>query len=188
MAHAPDLRRMTYDEYLALEASGAEKHEYVNGEVLAMAGCSPEHGRLASRFARLVGATLTGRPCDTFSSDVRIRIESTKRSTYPDLSIVCGKLERSADDPNAITNPRVIVEVLSESTEAADRGDKWAHYQRIPSLEEYVLVSQHEQRVEVFRRGEQGWVYEAVTSGRVELPSVGGSVELDELYTDPLAG
>lgn len=192
MATAPDLQRMTYAEYLALERTSEVKHEYVNGEVWAMAGGTPEHGRLAASFIALVRVGLGHRRCAVYSSDVRIRVETTKRSTYPDLSVVCDRVERAKDDPDAITNPRVIVEVLSDSTEADDRGDKWAHYQRVDSLTEYVLVSQREPRVEVFRRstatGSRGaWVYEEIRAGgRVELRSLDVSIAVDELYADPL--
>lgn len=179
---------MKYAEYLAFERTSETKHEYVNGEVYAMAGGSPEHARLALQFGTLANLALRGRPCAVFSSDARVRIEHTKRATYPDLSIVCGKLERAKDDGDAITNPRVIVEVLSDTTEASDRGDKWAHYQHLESLEEYVLVSQHTPRIEVFRRGEQGWTYEAFGRGtQMTLRSIDVVIDVDELYADPLA-
>lgn len=179
---------MTYDEYLALERESETKHEYVNGVVYAMAGGTPEHARLASQLGILIGTALRGRPCATFSSDARIRIERTKRSTYPDLAVVCGKLERAKDDRDAITNPTVLVEVLSDTTEASDRGDKWAHYQHLASLEEYVLVSQREPRVEVFRRAEHGWTYQAFGAGaQVALRSLDVAIDVDELYRDPLA-
>lgn len=187
MTHASELRRTTYVEYLALERESETKHEYVNGEVYAMAGGTPEHARLAMMFGRLVGNALHGRPCAVFSSDARVRIEQTHRSTYPDVSIVCGKLERASDDPDAITNPRVLVEVLSDTTEASDRGDKWAHYQRLDSLQEYVLISQHMPRVEVFRRSLHGWSYETLSEGsRLALQSIDVTIDLDELYRDPL--
>ncbi|MBX3249690.1 MAG: Uma2 family endonuclease [Myxococcales bacterium] len=188
MAQAPELRRMTYPEYLELERASATKHEYVNGEVYAMAGGSPEHARLAMRLGALITVALGGRPCAVFSSDARVRVERTSRSTYPDLSVVCGTLERASDDPDAIVNPCVLVEVLSETTEASDRGDKWAHYQRLDSLAEYVLVSQREPRVELYRRAERGWSYEVFVAGMMlELRSIGVSIDIDALYLDPLA-
>lgn len=180
---------MTYAEYLAFEATSDTKHEYVNGQVYAMAGGSPEHSRLAARLARLVGNALEGRPCDVFSSDGRVRVEATGRSTYPDLTVVCGELRRAKDDPDAITNPILLVEILSESTEASDRGEKWAHYQRLASLREYVLVSQDRRNVEVFRRSSStAWSYEAFDGPEVTLRSISATLSLDALYHDPLTG
>lgn len=177
---------MTYAQYLASEHASETKHEYVNGLVYAMAGGSVQHGRLAVRLARLVLNGLDGRPCDVFSSDVRVRIEATGRSTYPDLSVVCGPRRTATDDPDALANPVLIAEVLSDSTEASDRGEKWAHYQRLASLKEYVLVSQHEPHVEVFRRRNDGeWTYASYRDGEVELVSLGLRVPIGALYADP---
>src|SRR5690606_11326444 len=120
---------ISYADYLAMERESGLKHEYLDGVVRAMAGGSVEHSRLASRFVRLLDAALRDRPCEAFSSDGKIRIDASNRSTYPDLSVVCGR-ERSEQDPEAIANPVVIVEVLSESTEAYDRGEKFRHYRR----------------------------------------------------------
>lgn len=178
---------MSYSDYLALEQASETKHEYVNGLVYAMAGGTPEHSRLAMRLGRLIGNALEGRPCDAFSSDLRVRIAATRRSTYPDLCVVCRELKRASDDPDAIVNPTLLAEVLSDSTEASDRGEKWAHYQRIESLQEYVLVSQRERRVEVFRRADEGWTYAAYHEGEVELRSLGVTLSIEALYHDPLA-
>lgn len=179
--------RQSCAEYLEMEASSEEKHEYVDGMIHAMTGVTPEHSRLALSFGRLLGNALQGRPCAVFTSDARIRILATGRSTYPDLSVVCTRIEHALDDPHSITNPVVLVEVLSPSTESADRGDKWRHYQRLPSLQEYVLVGQEVRRVEVFRREGDFWTYRAVEDGAVTLESLGVSLVLDEIYRDPLA-
>lgn len=189
MAEPVELGRMTYAEYLALERASEAKHEYVNGHVYAMAGGTPDHGRLAMNVGGILRAALAGRPCAVFSSDVRVRIEATGRSTYPDLSVVCGHLARADDDADAITNPVVLVEVLSDSTEASDRGDKFAHYRRLPSLREYVLVSQRAERIELFRRGEVGgWVLSEAGRGEVvRLESIDVVLSVDEAYHDPLA-
>jgi Uma2 family endonuclease len=188
VAEARQLGRMTYAEYLALERGSEVKHEYVNGQVYAMAGGTPDHGRLAMNVGRLLGAALAGKPCAVFSSDVRVRIESTGRSTYPDLTVVCGRLARAGDDADAIVNPIVLVEVLSDSTEASDRGDKFAHYRRLPSLREYVLVSQTTPRIEVFRRREGGdWVLSEAGPGEAaRLESIDVALPVDEVYHDPL--
>jgi Uma2 family endonuclease len=119
-----------------------------------------------------------------------VRVEATGLTTYPDASVVCGQLETSAQDPNAIVNPVVLIEVLSESTESYDRGAKAAHYRRIPSLREYVLVAQHEPLVEVYRRNEQGRfeLFEARPGEPLELSSVGAALDVRALYENPLAG
>jgi Uma2 family endonuclease len=184
------IARMSYPEYLALEERTGQKHEYLRGEVYAMAGGTVEHGALASAVTIALGIALAERPCRVLSSDVKVRIEATGLSTYPDVSVVCGKLETAAEDPNAVTNPVLIVEVLSDATEAYDRGEKAAHYRRIPSLREYVLVSQKTQLIEVHRKNERGnWelVAEAGKGARAELTSVGAVLEVDAIYRNPLA-
>jgi Uma2 family endonuclease len=184
---ALDRRRMTYEEYLAFERASETKHEYVNGEVFAMAGGTREHARLAARLIGQLERALEGKPCATFTSDVRVRVEATGRSTYPDVTVVCGKVEASTVDEDAITNPTVLVEVLSPSTEKDDRTDKWAHYRRLPSLREFVLVASEEHRVEVYRREERGWHYLELTTGTLELASIGAVIDLGALYRDPTA-
>ena len=182
--------KFTYAEYLAAERSADVKHEYLRGEIFAMAGGTPEHSRLAMSIGRELGVLLRDRPCAVFSSDLRIRIEATNRATYPDVSVVCGKRETAKDDPDALTNPIVIVEVLSDSTEGDDRGEKFAHYRRVPSLREYVLVSQRARRIEVYRREGVGaeWILSEATSGeQAKLPSLGIAVSVDEVYRDPVA-
>lgn len=180
---------LTYADYLARETSAEVKHDFVNGEVYAMAGGTPEHGALTAALTRAIGSALEGKPCRTFSSDVRVRVESTGGSFYPDLSVVCGKLETASDDPQAIANPLVLVEVLSDGTEAYDRGAKAGHYRRLSSLREYLLVSQTERRVEVQRLNDRGtWELHFFGPGeRVELASLDVSFSLDSVYANPLA-
>jgi Uma2 family endonuclease len=113
-----------YSEYLALEASGDGKHDYVAGMVYAMAGGTPEHARLQAALSLALGAALRGKPCAVYSSDLRVRIEATDRSTYPDVTVVCGALKTSAVDNDGVIHPTLLVEVTSESTEANDRG-RW---------------------------------------------------------------
>lgn len=180
---------MSYAEYLAFEREAETKHEYVNGEVYAMAGGTPEHARLAARVMAQLLRALDDRPCEVFSSDLRVRIMATGRSTYPDVTVVCGRLDRAADDEHAVINPMLIVEVLSEGTESQDRGDKWRHYQRIESLQTYVLVSQDEPMVEVFRRAADAWRYQPAGPGqRLVLDDHGLTLDVDALYRSGLEG
>jgi Uma2 family endonuclease len=165
------------------------RHEYLNGETWAMAGGTPEHGALAAAVIRELGAGLQGKPCRVYSSDVRVRVAETGLSTYPDVSVVCGALATAAEDPDAVTNPTVLVEVLSDSTEAYDRGAKAAHYRRIPSLREYVFVSQAEPLIEVYRRAESGRfeLFEARAGETIEIASLGVRLDVAALYANPLA-
>ena len=181
----PSRHNYTYDEYLAYERDSALKHEYVDGEIYAMAGGSARHSVLALR----VGAALDAgrRPgCHAFQSDMRVRVLATGKATYPDASMICGPIEYDPADASrtTVTNPNLIVEVLSRSTEQVDRGAKWEDYQRLPSLQEYVLVSQSHPRVERYRRLEAGgWEYLEVTEGTVTLLS-GATLDLARLYSD----
>jgi len=179
-----------YAEYLAFEEQSDEKHEFLDGEVIAMAGGTPEHSALAMALGAELRNALGDRPCRVFSSDLRIHIQATGLTTYPDVSVVCSNLERDAEDPHAIINPVLVVEVLSDSTEAYDRGEKAAHYRQIPSLREYVLVSQRHRRIEIYRRNDSGrWeLFEFESGAECELASVGCRVRVDEVYRDPLAG
>jgi Uma2 family endonuclease len=183
----PATASIGYDAYLALERESGSKLEYLDGVVRAMAGGSIEHGRLASRFDRLLGAALVDRPCEAFSSDTKVRIDASNRTTYADLAVVCGTLERSAQDPEAIANPVILVEVLSSSTEAYDRGEKFRHYRRLASLREYVLVAQDEPLVEVWRRDGDAWrVHEHGPGEVVRLEACDAEIAVDALYANAL--
>lgn len=174
----------SFADYLAIERESEIKHEFDAGEILAMSGGTARHSALAMN----VGFALRGtRPqgCTVFQSDMRVRIRATGRATYPDVSMVCGPLEYDPEDAahTTITNPVLLVEVLSVTTEKGDRGNKWMHYQRIPSLQEYVLVSQ-EPRIEIFHRMPTGtWEYSEVSEGNVRLAS-GPAIDITVLYAD----
>lgn len=173
----------SYAEYLAYERDSELKHEYEDGEIFAMAGGSRRHNALASRIS---GALESGRRpgCVAFQSDQKIRVLATGKATYPDASVVCGAIEGDPADPlgATITNPTLIVEVLSPSTEQDDRGNKWQHYQLIPSLQEFVLVSQTDARVERYTRLPSGtWEYSHAAEGTVTLSS-GAVIEIAKLY------
>lgn len=188
MAGPAPITRMTYEEYLAAEAVSEVRHEFLHGEVWEMAGGTPNHAALAAAVIGGLATALRGKPCRVFTSDLRIRIVATGLSTYPDVSVVCGTAETAAEDKDAITNPVVLVEVLSDSTEAYDRGAKASHYRRIPSLREYVLVSQSEPLIEVHRRGAAGsWEMREARAGELaELASLGVYLDVSAVYENPL--
>ncbi len=178
------MRRYSFEDYLRLAAFSNVKHEFLDGAIYAMAGGTVRHGILAARASSALVAQLEGRPCEPLGSDVRIRVQATGLGTYPDVSVVCGPPQRDPADPDTVVNPTVLVEVLSDSTEDYDRSVKRDHYLQIPTLREYVLVSQHEPRVEVWRRGEGAqWdcgTYEG--DARVELTSLGCVLDLGRPY------
>jgi Uma2 family endonuclease len=189
MTRTAEKLEMSYADYVAFEATSETKHEWLRGEVFAMAGGIPEHAALAGRLMYELQAAVIDRPCEVYSSDLRVKVQETGLATYPDISVVCTKLERAPDDPHAAVNPIVLVEVLSDSTEAYDRGEKFAHYRRIPSLREYVLVSHREKRIEVHRLNEAGhWeLHEATLGGSVEISSIGCRLSADTLFRERLA-
>lgn len=177
-------RHYTFADYLEIEEQSREvKHELVNGEIFAMAGGSVEHAALSQAFGALLTAHLKGGPCRAYSSDLRIRIREAGVGTYADLSVVCDPVERDPDSPTHVINPRVVVEVLSPSTEDYDRDEKRLYYQRLPSLAEYVLVSQDRRRVEIWRREGDGFTRSVHEAGeRAPLPSLGFELDVDDLY------
>ncbi len=179
--------RMTLAEYLRREETSEGKHEFHDGEVLAMSGGAYDHAAIATNLTRTLGNRLQGRPCEALDSNMRVATSVTRRFVYPDASILCGPPEFHPEDRKKTTlvNPRVIFEVLSESTSDYDRGEKFDHYRRIPSLEEYVLVVQHQPMVQGFLRQADGtwsmatWEGPAAV-GRVRC--VGIDLPLAELY------
>jgi Uma2 family endonuclease len=180
-------KRVSYAEYAAIANDSPVKYEYIAGEIVAMSGGTIAHGRLIGRATDLLNRALDGKRCIVLPSDLRVRIRSAERATYPDLHVVCGELERDPDDDHAVVNPTVIVEVLSDSTEGSDRTDKFAAYRRLSSLREYVLISQHERRVEVYRRDGRRWYLDEYgPSERLALSSLGIELGVDELYADRL--
>lgn len=184
MTNLAHRRHCTLADYLDVEEmSPAVKHEFLDGEIFAMAGGSVEHSALSAAFILLLGH-LRGTRCRVHSSDLRIWIREANVGTYADAAVVCDPVERAPDSPTHVTNPRVVVEVLSPSTEKYDREEKRLYYQMLPSLEEYVLVSQDRRRVELWRRDGDGWIaslHEA--GGRATLPSIGFDLDVDELYS-----
>lgn len=189
MAEAARRPHYSLKEYLLIEEMSGVRHEYLDGDILAMAGGTPDHARICANVISLLSSRLEGRPCAVFTSDVRVRVQATGLDTYPDVSVVCGRAERDAEDEDALINPIVLVEVTSPSTEAYDRGAKLDHYKRIASLREVVIVSHAERRVEVWRRGgDDRWAAEAtVLAGAVRLAALECELPLELIYRNPLA-
>jgi Uma2 family endonuclease len=172
----------SYEEYLAaLEVSGV-RLEYCDGEIYAMGGGPPTHADLAASITRILGNLLLGR-CRVSSSDLKVRIEPTDLSTFPDVTVVCGERQVAAVDHNAIINPTVVVEVTSKSTEDYDRGEKLSHYQQCPSLTAILIVSHRRPQVTVVSRSGNGWAAREVRSGQsVELNTPALAFQVEELY------
>lgn len=174
---------MTYAEYLAIEEASEGKHEYVHGEMFAMSGGTPRHARLQNRLGSALEVALDGRRCAPYGPDLRLHFAELDESAYADAVVICGPVVTDLD-PHAATNPTIVCEVLSPSTEAYDRGRKFEKYRTLSTLQEYVLVSQDRAYVEVFRRGADGlWTLRTYSAGTaVELASVGVTLDVDRLY------
>lgn len=177
-------RRYTFAEYLEVEELSPEvKHEYVRGSIFAMAGASVEHAALSSAVGVLLMDHLRGGPCRVYSSDLRIRIREADVGTYADATVVCDPVERDPDSPTHVTNPKVVVEVLSPSTEDYDRNEKRLDCQKLESLQEHVLVAQDRRRIEVWARSGTGWTHSIHEAGdRAPLPSLALELDVDTLY------
>jgi Uma2 family endonuclease len=180
--------RYTYGEYVALEEHANVRHEFFDGEIYAMAGGPPEHAAICTNVGTALNVQLRGRGCRVHSSDLLIRVLETGLATYPDVTVVCERAELDPANRNAITNPVVVVEVLSPGTAEYDRGEKLAHYQRIPALREVVLVAHDERLIEVWRREDGGaWIRSEARSGSIRLASIDCTLEVADVYRDELA-
>ncbi|MFY9973812.1 MAG: Uma2 family endonuclease [Chromatiaceae bacterium] len=177
---------LSFEEWLEAERASAEgRSEYVDGEVFAMTGASAEHNTIVMNIGRELSIQLKGRPCQVYANDMKVLIRSASAGKYPDLVAFCGEPELLDGRRDVLLNPSLLVEVLSNSTEAYDRGDEFALYRQIPSLREYLLVSQSRVLVELFSRGDDGrWVLADYRSlnDRVPLPSLDCTLDLAEIY------
>jgi Uma2 family endonuclease len=174
----------TFVEYVRLEEESTVRHEFVGARIYAMAGGTPEHSALKVAVILSLGRAVEGGRCRVYDSDLRIRVRKTGLCTYPDASVVCGPREVDPEDKNTVTNPTLLVEVTSDSTEEYDRGEKFEHCRDIASLGEYVLVSHRERAIEVHRREAGGvWTVTISRAGeRAELRTIGCTIEVDGLY------
>jgi Uma2 family endonuclease len=174
----------TAEEYLALERAAPNKSEFVDGEIYAMTGASRAHNLISVNLARDLSAQLKGRPCETYVNDMRVKAAKARGYHYPDVAVVCGQPELEDREADTLLNPTVLIEVLSPSTEAYDRGGKFANYRKISSLREYLLVAQDSPRIEHYRRQGEFWILteaEGLDSS-LALEAIGCVLSLREVY------
>ncbi|BCL38843.1 Uma2 family endonuclease [Nostoc sp. MS1] len=185
MIASPEPTYLTPEEYLQLEESSPVKHEYIDGYIYAMAGASDPHVTIAGNLFALLRNHVRGSGCRVYIADMKARIEELNRYYYPDVMVTCDQRDQETSTYKRF--PRLIVEVLSSSTEAFDRGDKFADYQAIDTLEEYVLINTKRQRVECFKRGDNGlWILQSYTAQDkvFRLNSIDFEGAIAELYED----
>lgn len=183
MGHAATTRRLTASEYLEWERAQPGKHEYHLGEVFGMAGGSPRHNYLSTAMGAELRASLRGAGCHVFSSDQRISAKAGERYVYSDAVVTCGETRLEPGTNDVLANPKIVVEVLSQSTAAYNRGEKWEAYQRLPSLTDYLLVSQTAKQIEHFQREDDGsWRYRLLEAGETIKLSGGAIVAIDAVY------
>lgn len=177
-------RYFTPEEYFIWEELQLERHELIDGRVYAMSGGTQNHSAIAGNFLAIIKPHLRGSGCKTYNSDLKVNILNTPNYTYPDLSVTCDPRDNSS--PQYITYPCLIVEVLSDSTEADDRGKKFEKYRRNPNLIDYVLVSSDEMAIDIYHRNDAGdWLILSYRSGdRVELKSIGLSLAIEQFYEE----
>ncbi len=173
------------EEYLRLERVADTRSEYHQGQILAMAGASRNHNRIVTNVSTSLDVQFRKRDCNNYSNDMRVSIQKGDRFLYPDIVVTCGKEEFDDQEIDSLLNPVVIIEVLSKSTEAYDRGLKFLYYQGIKSLQEYVLITQNPKRVEVYSMQRNGnWSYHSFNdiSDEISLKSVNCQLMLNDLY------
>lgn len=185
MSLAQKLSRLSEADYLRLEREAETKSEYFDGEVFAMAGGTRAHSIIATNLAGELRNRLKSTNCVVFNADLRVKVEATGLFTYPDVTVVCGAQRFLDSEEDTLLNPVLIIEVLSDSTEAYDRGKKFEHYRQIPTCREYVLISQKEPRLEQFiRQPNREWTLKeaAGMAAEVKLASLGIVLALSEIF------
>ncbi len=176
---------LTPEEYLAFEREAEVKHEYYAGEIFAFAGASRQHNLIVANVIRELGNEVKARPCEVYPSDMRVRVSPTGLYTYPDVTVVCGEARFGDEHSDTLLNPTVIVEVLSPSTEGYDRGEKFEHYRKLDSLQEYLVIAQERHHVEHHVRQPEGqWLLSETDSvdAVIELPSIACHLLVADIY------
>ncbi len=184
MLSQPDIR-FTPQQYLKMERAAEYKSEFINGRIYAMSCASRHHNRISVNLTAQLYAQLRGRPCETWATDMRVKVSATGLYTYPDAAVVCGESQFEDTAFDTLLNPIVIIEVLSPSTEADDRGAKFAHFQRLESMQDYVLVAQDKCRVEHFTRlSEHEWTLKIYSDAAetLQLPGIDCRLLVSDIY------
>lgn len=177
------LHRYTFADYLRLEAESSTRHEFLDGEIVAMAGGTPEHAALAMAVGTQLNNQLAGGNCRVYSSDLRVHVGESGLTTYPDVTVICGPSERLRTSDATVVNPKLVVEITSDSSEHYDRGAKLEHYQTIPSLVCIVVVSHREPLVEVWTRQGAAWTKtESRRGARAMIAPLAVELDVDALY------
>ena len=185
MHSAPKAPLLTYEEYLTQEDQNDFRSEFYDGEVFAMAGGTEEHSRIISNVIREVGNGILDQDCSVFEANLKIRIEEANSTVYPDAMVVCDPIDYDQERRDVIRNPSIVFEVLSKGTAAYDRGGKFHKYQRLSSLQEYILIEQKEARIDVFHRNAKGiWTFNtyAGLESQVRLESLGLELSMKMIY------
>lgn len=177
--------RMSPEEFLEFERSSDERHEYRNGEIFAMSGAKRAHNLISVNLAAELRTGLKGRDCETYASDMRIWVGIAALYTYPDMVVVCGELQFLDTTQDTLVNPTVLIEILSESTEAYDRGRKFEYYRKIDSLKEYILIAQTHPYIEKYvKHGDGFWLLSEIAGidSFLKIESIDCTIPLAEIY------
>ncbi len=178
--------KVSIEEYLAIESAATEKYEYHDGQIYAMAGGTYEHGLICGNVFAEIRSSLIAResPCIAMSSEIKLHVVAENSFLYPDTMVVCEEVEKSETEPNAVTNPVLVIEVLSKSTATYDRGDKFYLYRQITSLQEYVLIEQDKAQIEIYKREGLLWKITRVKGieNSLSLSSIGLDIDLAKIY------
>jgi Uma2 family endonuclease len=180
--------KLSFEDYLSVELASNTKHEFHDGTIYAMAGGTVDHGLISGNLLVELAVSLKKKKsnCRPINSDVKLHIETSNKYLYPDAMVICGDLEQFKNASNSISNPTVIIEVLSKSTEGYDRGDKFFYYKQIPSLQSYILVDQYQALIDLYTRKSNLWKINRVEgiNQKIEIPSLGIELELKDIYQD----
>ena len=174
----------SFADYLATEEISGVRHEFYAGDIYAMAGGTPEHAAMAAAITASLVRQLEGTGCRAYSSDLRVRVLATGLATYPDVTVICGPSVRDPESATHVTNPKLVVEVLSPGTEDYDRGEKLEHYKQVPSLSGVVLVDYRSELLELWARNGDSWSYARFGAGeQVPLHAIHCTLAVDAVYS-----